>query len=584
MAGRTGLATPDTSYRRDVRRVIWFALFVSGVMNVLAFAVPINMLQVYDRVLPTGSRATLLAIAAIVMFALLLYGLLDALRQRVLMRAGGWLEQRIGPQIIRATLNRGQTGAAAGAEMRDLVQVRSFIAAPTFAAFFDLPWIPLYLIVVTLMHPLFGLLAVGTVILIAALVRLNYTMSAAHLRASNEGQRDAALTVEPIFRQSEIVQAMGMGSALEQRWNLRAKAARAEHELASDRSGLIGGLTKAIRMAAQAAVLWVGAELFLDGQTTGGAMIAASIFIARAIQPVDVVISNWNAALGALDAWRRTNAFLAANASAPATTALPAPRGELALKGASLAIPGRTRPVLDDISVALTPGEVLGLVGPSGSGKSTLCLLMCGAKRPTAGTVRIDGAEFDQWNRSELGRYVGYLAQDADLFAGTIRDNIARFAPAATDEDIIAAAKLVGAHRLILELPEGYDSVYTPGRGLLSRGQRQRIALARAVFGGVRLVILDEPNTHLDAEGEIALMNAIRALKAAGVTVVIAAHRVSLLMAVDRILALREGVLEMIGPRDEILKRYARRREPAQKSLIEALPSQMQVGPFMEAP
>ena len=574
MAGPANSPVPTALHRRDMRRVLWFVVFVSGVINLLAFAVPINMLQVYDRVLPTGSRSTLLAIAAVVVFALLLYGLFDALRQRVLLRAGGWLEQRLGPQIIRATLNRGETGAAAGTEMRDLAQVRSFISSPTFAAFFDLPWIPLYLIVVTLMHPVFGLLAVGTVALIGALVWLNYAMSAVHVRVSNEGQREAALTAEPIFRQSEIVQAMGMGRALEQRWNVRAKAARAAQELASDRSGLVGGLTKAIRMAAQAAILWVGAELFLDGQTTGGAMIAASIFISRAIQPIDAVISNWNAALGALDAWRRTNAFLAAHAAAPATTALPAPRGELVLKGASIEIPGRTRPVLSEISVALEPGEVLGLVGPSGSGKSTLCLLMCGAKRTTAGTVRIDGAEFDQWDRSTLGRYIGYLAQDADLFAGTIRDNIARFAPDAADGDIIAAAKLVGAHRLILELPNGYDSVYTPGRSLLSRGQRQRIALARAVFGGVRLVILDEPNTHLDAEGEIALMNAIKALKTAGVTVVIAAHRVSLLMAVDRILALREGVLEMIGPRDEILQRYTRPREPAQKSLIEVLPSQ----------
>ena len=538
-------------------------------MNLLQLAAPLYMLQVYDRVMVTGRLETLVLLTLLVAAALLVYGVLDALRGAILVRIGGWLNQRLAPIYLEASVRARLRGDAAGAQpLRDLAQVQSFIPSPGLSVFFDLPWSPLFLFLIWMLHPMLGLLAIGSAALLLALGIANDLLTRAPTAAGNAAQITSMQQADVAIRNAEVVQAMGMLPALSERWSRENARAIEAARQASERGALLLGLTKCFRIFIQSATLGLGAYLVLQGEATGGAMIASSILLARALAPIEVAMgSSRQLGLTRL-AWRRLQQRAQAVPPEPQRTRLPAPAGFVAFERVSYTPPGARAPVLQGVTFQAEPGEAVAVIGPSASGKSTLCRLLVGIAAPSAGEVRLDGSEIRHWNTAELGRHVGYLPQDVELFAGTVRDNIARMGER-DDEAVIEAAKLAFAHEMIQRLPQGYDTSIGDGGARLSGGQRQRLGLARAVYGGPQLIVLDEPNANLDQHGEAALAAAIEALKRRGATVLIIGHRPSTLSQADRILLLKDGRVELFAPREEALKRM-RLASAAQRDAVPA--------------
>jgi PrtD family type I secretion system ABC transporter len=565
---RSGAANP---YRVALRRlrpaVVSVALF-SALISLLMLTGSIYMLQVYDRVLSSGSVPTLLGLFAIVIVLYGFLGIYDFLRSRMLSRAARLLDLGAGPETFRVWLRSGVPGGAEGEKaaqpLQDLGILRSFISGPAIVALFDTPFVPLFLAVLFLIHPWLGWMTVAGAGVVAGLAAVNRLITRPAIReaaALDGAERDFT---EKGRRNAEAVIAMGMEDAVTRRWQALHDQTQTSGQRGSDPSEVLASSSRAFRMLLQSAILTLGAYLVLQNQMTAGMIVAASILSGRALAPVDQVIGQWRSIGRALEAHRRLGGFFEERAEAARPRIdLPAPTGQITVSRLTKLAPGwaDTRPgterprILHQVSFSLEPGDGLGVIGNSASGKSTLARLIMGAWSPDAGEVRLDGATSDQWDPATLGRSVGYLPQALDMLPGTIRDNIARFDADAQDAMVIEAAKLAGVHDMILGLPDGYATMLggTGGAQPLSGGQIQRLGLARAIYGRPRLVVLDEPNSNLDVAGDDALARAIATLRANGSTVIVMAHRPSAIATVNKVLILHNGMVARFGDKDAVL-------------------------------
>ena len=529
----------------------------SGLLNILALTGSFFMLEVYDRVLPSRSMPTLvgLSVLAFVLFAF--QALLDALRARILSRIGAELDESLSERVYALLMQASLRGARAGAgltPLRDLDQLRGFLGGIGPSALFDLPWMPIYLGICFLFHPLIGTTAlVGALLLVAITVLTEWSTQAPTQEATAQGARRMALA-ETNRRHVEVMSALGMQERVAARWAGVNRDYMAIQQRLMDASGGFGAVSKVLRMMLQSAALAIAAWLVIRGEATAGIMIASSILVSRALAPAELAVAHWRGFVATRQSWRRLTELMEHLPPTEEPMALPAPRRTLAVEAVTIVPPGSQSIAVHDASLALEAGQGLGIIGPSASGKSSLAKAIIGAWPVARGKVRLDGAALDQWPSASLGRHVGYLPQDSQLFAGTISENIARFEPEADPKAVIAAAEAAGVHDLILRLPTGYATVLGEDGGGLSAGQCQRIGLARALYGEPFLVVLDEPNSNLDQEGDAALTEAIRSVRKRGGICIVVAHRPSALAALDLVLVMAGGRVQAQGPRDEILK------------------------------
>ena len=527
----------------------------SLVINLLMLASPLYMLQVYDRVLTAGRAGTLVMLTLMATVALAVMCALDALRSAMAVRVGCWLNERLGPIYLACAMRGRLRGDPGGTELlRDISQLQNFIAMQGLNAFFDAPWVPVFVALIWILHPMLGMVAVGGAVVLFVLSIANELATRRANATAHRRQIEASLFADATIRNAEIVQAMHMLPAMADRWAAINASVLDGLRRSGDVGGAILAITKFTRFFVQVAILGVGAWLVINSHLTAGVMIAASILLGRALAPVELAIGMWRNFAGARLSYARLKTAIAENPPPLPRTRLPEPHGKVAAEAVSYLTPNTAKLVLSDVSCSVEPGEVLAIIGPSGAGKSTLCRLMVGLALPNVGQVRLDGSPIHHWDGEQIGRHVGFLPQDVELFAGSVRDNIARM-QSAEDEAIVRAATLAHAHDMIQHLPQGYDTLIGEGGVRLSGGQRQRVALARAVFGNPRFVVLDEPNANLDQAGETALTTAIAELKRTGVALVIVGHRPSTLELADKVLVLKDGRAAMFGERDEVLER-----------------------------
>jgi ATP-binding cassette, subfamily C, bacterial len=541
---------------RAVAPVFATAIVFSFFINLLLFVSPLYMLQIYDRVLGTRNLVTLAGITIAAAFLLLVWASLEMLRSRLLVRAGMLFDEAMAEPMFR-TVHRGllrEPSSINPQYLRDVDIIREFFTGPGLIAFCDLPWFPVFVFVAFLLHPWFGYIAIGGGLVTLLLAFLNEAKTRATLNEASKASMLATQEAQATFRNAEVVQAMGMLEALTGRWAGRHSQVLRLQARASDNAGAIIAFTKFFRVLLQTAILAAGAYLAIAHEISAGMMIAASIIVGRALQPIEVAVGNWKGFLAAREALARMKRLFEAAGDEPLRMPLPRPLGALNVESLVSSAPGGRTPILKGVSFALGAGETLGVVGPSAAGKSSLARVLVGVWRSAGGAVRLDGFELSNWDPHELGRHIGYLPQDVELFAGSVAENIARFG--AIDKDaVISAAELAGCHELIQNLPEGYNTNIGESGQILSGGQRQRIALARCLYGNPSLIVLDEPNANLDAGGEEALVAAILRLKAAGVTVVLITHKVNILSILDKILLMGDGMAQVWGPREAILRR-----------------------------
>jgi ATP-binding cassette subfamily C protein len=548
---------------------------ITATINILYLTGSFYMLEVYDRVIPSRSVPTLIGLSVLALAMYAFQGILDVVRGRVLVRIGAGLDSSLAARVHEAVARLPLRSRSAGdglQPLRDLDQVRGFLSGLGPAAFFDLPWIPLYLAICFLFHPWIGIAALlGALLLVGLTLMTEFKTRGPARETVALGQRRNALA-EAARRNAEVLQAMGMRGRLGSIWGDANDRYMASQQRTSDVAGGLGAISKVVRMALQSAVLGIGAYLVIQQEVTAGAIIASSILTARALAPVELAIANWKGFVTARQSWRRLGELLGALPAEDGRMALPAPTTSLSVEAVSAAPPGAQRLVVADVTFTLEKGHGLGIIGPSASGKSSLARAIVGVWPPLRGKVRLDGAALDQWASDELGQHVGYLPQDVELFAGTVAENISRFDPEPEPAAIIKASKAAGVHDLILRLPEGYETQIGEGGAMLSAGQRQRIALARALYGDPFLVVLDEPNSNLDGEGEQALTEAILGVRARGGVAIVIAHRPSALAGVNQMMVLAEGRVQALGPKDEILSKLLRSGKPAAADASAATP------------
>lgn len=531
-----------------------FSFFI----NILMLTSPLYMMQIYNRVLPTRSEPTLIVLTGLVVGLMAVMAILEIVRSRLLVRVSGRLDLLMSGRILSAVFSSSLRGSANTAEgLRDFDAVRQFLTGAGILAFFDAPWTPLMIAVTFLFHPLLGVIATVGAVVLFALAALNEVTTRGPLNEANRQSAGTLAMVGSSLRNAETIEAMGMFGDLRRRWFERRHEMLQLQQTASDRAGAITAVSKTLRLLLQTALLGVGAWLVLQNEMSAGAIIASSIVVGRALAPIEMAIGSWKQFLAARSGWRRLGVLLTQEREPGPRTSLPKPLGSLTVETVTAVPPGGQTPTLRGLAVSVRPGEVLGVVGPSGSGKSTLARLMVGAWRPLAGKVRLDGADLHNWDRAELGPHIGYLPQEVELFDGSVAENIARFGELDAAR-IIAAAQRAGVHEMILRLPQGYETPIGAGGRHLSAGQRQRVGLARALYGDPVLVVLDEPNSNLDTEGEAALVQAILDMKQRGTAVVLVTHRPSVLGTMDNLLVLMEGEMRMYGPRAEVLAKLTR--------------------------
>jgi len=532
---------------------------LTALINVLMLTGSLFMLQVYDRVLPSRSVPTLLALGVMAIGLFAFQGFLDACRGRILVRIGSFLNERINGRIYEALakLPLRIQGKADGIQpLRDLDQMQSFLSGLGPTALFDLPWMPLYLGICFIFHPWIGITALAGAIILVSLTLWTEVLTRAPSRAMADANARRLGLAEATRRNAEVLQAMGMRGRMAEAWTAANAGYRSASQRAADVGGGLGATSRVLRMMLQSTVLAVGAYLAINQEATGGIIIASSILVSRALAPVELAIANWKGFVGARQSRKRLMDLLKLlDQQAPATTALPPPTKMLAVEALNVAPPGQTRLVVQDASFILRAGQGLGVIGPSASGKSSLARGIAGVWLPARGKVRLDGAALEQWPGESLGPHIGYLPQDIELFDGSVASNISRFDPGADSEAVIAAAEAACVHDLIVRLPDGYETRVGEGGVAISAGQRQRIALARALYGNPFLIVLDEPNSNLDAEGDEALTRAILAARARGAIVIVIAHRPSALLGVDLLLAMANGRVQAFGPKEEVLQK-----------------------------
>ncbi|MET3593140.1 PrtD family type I secretion system ABC transporter [Mesorhizobium shonense] len=546
---------------RACRRYFLFAAVFSLAINLLYLASPLYMLQIYDRVVTSGSETTLVMLTLVLLAAFLALAGLDLVRAAILTRASARLDRLLSAKILAASVETPSQGAAQSQPIRDFDTFRQVITGSGIHALFDLPWSPIYIGIIFLLHPWLGFFALGSSLLLIAMAVLNEYMVRAPLKQANDLATANYNFTEMSLRNAEVVRAMGMLEGLVRRWGRDRGLALRQQGQASDRAALMSGLIRFLRLTMQSLILGLGAYLVIERQITGGAMFAASLLLGRGLQPVEQIVGLWRGLILARAALARVEKLLDGGAQGERSFNLPKPTGKIAVEQLSFAIPNLQKVLLRDVSFRLEAGEALGIVGPSGAGKSTLARHLAGIMQPSRGTVRLDGADLTQWGRESLGDHIGYLPQDIELFSDTVAANIGRF-KTDVDREVIEAARLAGVHEMIIRLPQGYETQIGEGGAVLSGGYRQRIALARAVFGMPNLIVLDEPSSNLDADGDRALSECALELKRRGSTVIIVSHRPSTLANVDKILLLRDGVVEAFGMRNEIVALLNQRAAP----------------------
>jgi ATP-binding cassette, subfamily C, type I secretion system permease/ATPase len=544
---------------RACRRYFVTALIFSLAINLLYLAGPLYMLQVYDRVINSASQVTLVMLTLVLLVAFSALAGLDLVRARVLTRGSVRLDRLLAGRVLAATMDGAIKGMPPTSQMlRDFDTFRQFVTGAGIHAIFDLPWAPIYILVIFILHPLLGLFAfISAIALIALAVLGQWRVQRPLADASVTASRNYAFT-DMSLRNAEVVQAMGMMPGLLQRWSRDRSRVIEQQLVASDRAATNSSMVRFLRLSMQSLILGLGAYLVIERVVTVGAMFAAMILLGRALQPVEQIVGSWRNMLAARSAFERVKKLLAANPMRDPTLALPRPVGRLSVEGLVYSLAQAKKPILRGITFKLEPGEALGIIGPSGAGKSTLARQIVGVLAPSAGAVRLDGADVSTRPHESLGRNIGYLPQDIELFADTVAANISRFRTQDEDQEVIEAAMLAGLHEAILLLPNGYDTNIGDSGAVLSGGIRQRIGLARAVYGNPSLIVLDEPSSNLDSDGDAALLACITHLKTRGATVVIISHRLNSLGLVDKLLVLKEGTVELFGPRNEVIGHLTR--------------------------
>jgi PrtD family type I secretion system ABC transporter len=547
----------------------------SCVVNILMLTGPLFMLQIYDRVLTSGSVPTLLALTAIVVLLYAYYGFLEYIRGRIMVRVGRRFEERLRNRVfdVMALLSLRRAANVGGQPVADLNVIRQYLSGQGPLAFFDMPWVPVYLFIVFMLHFWLGVAGLVAAIVIFALALWTEFSTRAPSAKAAQAQNKAVLMTDEARRSSEAMHALGMRGVLRDRWAAVQQEALDHQTQASDSGGKLAAASRVVRLMVQSGMLALGAYLAIKGEISPGAIIASSIIMGRGLAPIEQAVGNWQQFLGTRKAIERLTKVLGQVPAEPARMPLPKPRGNLEVENLTVMVNGQEKPLLNTLNFSVRPGQGLGVIGPTGAGKSTLARVLTGVIPASRGTVRLDGAAIEHRSVDDYGRVVGYLPQDVQLFDGTVAQNIARFQEDAKPDDVIAAAKLAHVHDLVMRLPQGYDTPLGENGARLSAGQRQRVALARALYGEPALIVMDEPNSNLDAEGEAALDRAIRVALNRGAAVVVVAHRPSALHAVSHILVLGDGKAIAHGPKDEVLKQVTKPQQAQPPASRVALPS-----------
>ena len=537
----------------------------SMVINILMLVPSLYMLQVYDRVVPTGNKSTLLMLTIIVFVLFVTMSLIEWVRSQLLVKVSSRLELLLNQRVFSIAYKQSLYSGGQRATTQpfdDLTGLRQFLTGSGLFAFFDAPWMPIYIALMFVFHTWYGWFSIATAIILVIIAIVNEKATAKTIEEANKQSIISRGQVSRNLRNAEVIEAMGMMLNVRERWLTTTHQVLKLQSDASSRAGIIAAASKVVRLTSQSLILGLGAYLVVEREVSPGLMIAGSILLGRALAPIDMVIANWKGFINARGQYERLNEMFLKIPADIERMPLPAPTGLIQFEEVQVIPPGGKVPVLKGISLIIEAGSLLGVVGPSGAGKSTFARALLGIWPTASGKVRLDGADVSMWNRDELGPYIGYLPQDVELFEGTISENIARFG-VIDAEKVVAAAKMANVHELILQLSEGYDTVIGATGGVLSGGQRQRVGLARALYGNPVLVVLDEPNSNLDEQGELALGNALHQMKQNNVTVILVTHRQNVLVHVDKLLVLNDGKLAVYGPRDQVIAHLQQQTQAA---------------------
>lgn len=562
--------TPENSLKSALKAcrdsfisVGFFSFFINALMLVPTF----YMLQVYGRVMASGSLTTLAMLTLIMTGLVITLGSLEWVRSRIMVRVSTRLDVLLSRQVYKASFKRALDSGgmdASAQSLNDLTGLRQFLSGNGLFAFFDAPWLPIYIAVMFLFHPWFGWVATGSALLLLVLAVINEKLTGPPLAQANKEHIGATLYTTKNLRNAEVIESMGMLETLMDRWGHRQKNVLLLQSLASDRGAIVSTLSRTFRILVQSLVLGLGAYLAVDHQVGAGMVFAGAILLGRALAPIDLIIGSWKGFIAARSQYSRLKDILDKQQAQPERMSLPAPLGHVQVENLIVAAPGSQTPIIKNISFTVPAGCAVGIIGPSAAGKSTLARALMGVWVPQHGVVRLDGADISAWDKHELGPHIGYLPQDIELFEGSISENIARFAEVDSAK-VIQAARTAGVHEMILLLPDGYDTVIGSEGVMLSGGQRQRIGLARALYGDPRLIILDEPNSNLDEVGDRALAAAIQQLKQTGATLFVITHRTNIVSQLDRIMVISAGVISLYGPREHVLAELNTLQKQAQK-------------------
>mgnify|MGYP000159170695 FL=1 len=542
----------------------FFSLFI----NILMLTAPFYMLQVYDRVVASRSLETLLFLTIIMVFLFAVLGVLEWVRSRILVRVSNQIDQFLSHRVYGAMFKAGvkMPNQRTAQPLSDLTSIRQFLTGNGLFAFFDAPWFPIYIGILFLFHPAFGWFALGAGAILFAIAILNEKFTKKALTEANGENLKAQNLASSNLRNSEVLHAMGMLPGIMGRWSKQHKSFLNKQTEASDKAGVFSNLSKVLRMIFQSAILGLGAYYVVINEMSPGMMIAGSILMGRALAPLDLLINSWSGFNNARTARTRLTELLNAFPQEDRNMSLPKPEGQLDAINLFVGPPNSRTPTLKGVNFKVQPGDLVGIIGPSAAGKSTLAKAILGIWPTMNGTLRIDSAEVQHYNRDEIGPYIGYLPQDIELFDGTVSENIARFSNLDASQ-VVSAAKKAGVHEMILQLPDAYDTRIGVDSGALSGGQRQRIGLARALYGSPKVVVLDEPNSNLDEQGERALGETMQILKEEQVTTFVISHRTSILKSIDKLMVLKEGQMQMFGPKEEVMQKLAQQKASEQTAL-----------------